>query len=116
MKAQTANSKSRENRPLWENIPGLGNCVDGAPMHLLTRRGLVEAFISVVQERKRDGGSVVTTRKGGQECAIIPACDLADEVREAHQLVVNLSIEIDQYRAEYAAKTFSNTPLLNQFT
>ena len=89
---------------VWEAIPGLGMCVDGVPMHLLTTRGLTEAFIGVVEDHKRSGRPVVTANKDTGKCELIPAVDLGDEVREARQRIVELSIEIDRLRAEYFAR------------
>ena len=91
-------------RKVWEILPGLGMCVDGVPMHLLTTRGLTEAFIRVVEEHKRSGRPVVTSNKGTGKCELIPAVDLGDEVREARQRVVELSVEIDRLRGEYFAR------------
>ena len=90
-------------KKVWENLPGLGMCVDGVPMHLLTTRGLTEAFIGVVEEHKRSGRPVVTANKATGKCELIPAVDLGDEVREARQRIVELSSEIDRLRAEYCA-------------
>ena len=73
-------------------------------MHLLTIRGLTEAFIGVVEDHKRSGRTVVTSSKNTGKCELIPAVDLGDEVREARQRVVDLSIEIDRLRAAYFAR------------
>ena len=99
-----SHSSANTGGKVWETIPGLGMCVDGVPMHLLTKRGLTEAFIGVVEDHKRSGRSVVTANKATGKCELVPAVDLGDEVREARQRVVELSIEIDRLRAEYFAR------------
>jgi hypothetical protein len=105
MPAKFSNKERAGNaEPLWEIIPGGGACVRGVPMHLLTQRGLTEAFIGVVEEHKRSGRPVVTARNGSKRCELVPAVDLEDEVREARKQVVELSIEIDRLRAAYCAR------------
>lgn len=100
----TNRERASNAEPLWEIVPGVGACVRGVPMHLLTQRGLTEAFIRVVAEHKRSGRPVVTARKGSGKCELVPAVDLDGELREARQQVVELTIEIDRLRAAYCAR------------
>ena len=67
----------------------------GIPMELLTERGLNRAFIKVVEEHRRDGRPVVTTRDG--KPALIPAEQLTDDVRAAHQRIAELDAEIAKF-------------------
>ena len=101
----TNRERASNAEPLWEIVPGVGACVRGVPMHLLTQRGLTEAFIRVAAEHKHWGRPVVTSRKGSGKCELVPAVDLDGELREARQQVVELTIEIDRLRAAYGART-----------
>jgi len=67
----------------------------GIPMELLTERGLNRAFIKVVEEHRRDGRPVVTTRDG--KPALIPAEELAEDVRAARNRIAELDAEIAKY-------------------
>jgi len=68
----------------------------GVPMHLLTERGLNRSFIKVVEEHRRDGRPVVTTRDG--KPALIPAELLTEDVKAARQRIVELDAEISKFR------------------
>ncbi len=61
-------------------------------MHLLTERGLNRAFIKVVEEHRRDGRPVVTTRDG--KPALIPAEQLHPDVAAARPRIGELDAEI----------------------
>ena len=67
----------------------------GIPMELLTERGLNRAFIKVVEEHRRDGRPVVTTRDG--KPALVPADQLIDDVRIARQRIAELDTEIANF-------------------
>jgi hypothetical protein len=64
----------------------------GVPMHLLTERGLNRAFIKVVEEHRRDGRPVVTTRDG--KPALVPADQLDPDVAAARRRIGELDAEI----------------------
>ena len=61
-------------------------------MHLLTERGLNRAFIKVVEEHRRDGRPVVTTRDG--KPALVPADQLDPDVAAARRRIAELDAEI----------------------
>ena len=61
-------------------------------MHLLTERGLNRAFIKVVEEHRRDGRPVVTSRDG--KPALVPAEQLAPDVVAARRRIAELDAEI----------------------
>lgn len=61
-------------------------------MHLLTERGLNRAFIKVVEEHRRDGRPVVTTRDG--KPALVPADQLGPDVAAARRRIAELDAEI----------------------
>ena len=61
-------------------------------MHLLTERGLNRAFIKVVEEHRRDGRPVVTTRDG--KPALVPADQLDPDVAAARRGIAELDAEI----------------------
>ncbi len=67
----------------------------GIPMELLTERGLNRAFIKVVEEHRRDGRPVVTSRDG--EPALVPADQLTEEVKAARQRIAELDEEIAKF-------------------
>ena len=61
-------------------------------MHLLTERGLNRAFIKVVEEHRRDGRPVVTTRDG--KPVLVPADQLDPDVVAARRRIAELDAEI----------------------
>jgi len=61
-------------------------------MHLLTERGLNRAFIKVVEEHRRNGRPVVTTRDG--KPALVPADQLDPDVAAARRRIAELDTEI----------------------
>lgn len=78
----------------------------GVPMELLTERGLNRAFIKVVEEHRRDGRPVVTSRDG--ETALVPAEELVDAVDAARQRIAELDAEIAQFKN--SAFSLNETP------
>ena len=75
--------------------PGTFPLARGVPMELLTERGLNRSFIKVVEEHRRDGRPVVTRRDG--KPALIPADQLAEDVKVARQRIAELDQEIAKY-------------------
>lgn len=61
-------------------------------MHLLTERGLNRAFIKVVEEHRRDGRPVVSTRDG--KPTLVPADQLDSDVAAARRRIAELDAEI----------------------
>jgi hypothetical protein len=78
----------------------------GVPMELLTERGLNRAFIKVVEEHRRDGRLVVTTRDG--KPALVSADQLTDDVKAARNRIAELTAEIAQY--EHPLFSVNETP------
>jgi hypothetical protein len=67
----------------------------GVPMELLTERGLNRAFIKVVEEHRRDGRPVVTTRDG--KAALVPAEQLTEDLIAARNRIAELDAEIAKF-------------------
>jgi hypothetical protein len=67
----------------------------GVPMHLLTERGLNEAFLDVVEKHRRDGLPVVVRREG--ELARLPVDQLTPEITRARNRIAELTAEIAKY-------------------
>jgi len=78
----------------------------GIPMELLTERGLNRAFIKVVEEHRRDGRPVVTTRDG--KAALVPADQLTEDVKAARKRIAELDAEIAKF--ERAPFSLNETP------
>ena len=68
----------------------------GIPMELLTERGLNRAFIKVVEEHRRDGRPVVTTRDG--KPALVPAEQLTEDLIAARNRIAELDAEIAKFQ------------------
>jgi hypothetical protein len=68
----------------------------GVPMHLLTERGLNEAFLNVVERHRREGFPVVIRRNG--ELTRLPVDQLGPEITRARNRVAELSAEIAKYQ------------------
>ena len=68
----------------------------GVPMHLLTERGLNEAFLDVVERHRREGLPVVIRREG--EIENVPVSELAPEMDRARNRIAELSAQIASYR------------------
>ena len=69
--------------------------VPGIPMHLLTERGLNEAFLDVVERHRREGLPVVVRREG--KVAGVPVDQLLPELTRARKRIVELSAEIAKF-------------------
>jgi hypothetical protein len=78
----------------------------GIPMHLLTERGLNEAFLDVVEQHRREGLPVVVRRES--ELTRLPVDQLAPEIRTARNRIAELTAEIAKY--EQAAFRLNETP------
>jgi len=68
----------------------------GVPMHLLTERGLNEAFLDVVERHRREGLGVVVRRE--DRVTRLPVEELGPEVRAARQRITELDAEIAQFQ------------------
>jgi hypothetical protein len=69
--------------------------VPGVPMHLLTERGLNEAFLDVVDRHRREGLGVVVHRDG--ELTRLPVEELGPEITRARNRIAELNAEIAKY-------------------
>ena len=78
----------------------------GIPMHLLTERGLNEAFLAVVEQHRRDGLPVVVRREG--RVTQLPTEQLFPEVSAAKNRIAELTAEIAKY--ERSAFSVNETP------
>ena len=78
----------------------------GIPMHLLTERGLNEAFLDVVEKHRRDGLPVVVRREG--RVIQLPTEELFPEVNAAKNRIAELTVEIAKY--ERSAFSVNETP------
>ena len=78
----------------------------GIPMHLLTERGLNEAFLDVVEKHRRDGLPVVVRREG--RVTQLPTEQLFPEVSAAKNRIAELTAEIAKY--ERSAFSVNETP------
>lgn len=68
----------------------------GVPMHLLTERGLNEAFLDVIERHRRDGLPVVVRREGA--LTRLPVEQLTPEIARARNRIAELSAEIAKYQ------------------
>ena len=69
-------------------------------MHLLSERGLNEAFLATVKEHRRDGRPLVVDREGA--VAVLPAAELGDEIRYAQLRIAELDRQIAEIRAPFS--------------
>lgn len=69
--------------------------VPGIPMHLLTERGLNEAFLDVVERHRREGLPVVVRRDG--KVVGVPVDQLLPELTRARSRIAELSAEIAKF-------------------
>ncbi len=67
-------------------------------MHLLTERGLNEAFLGVVERHRRESVPVVVRRE--DEIVCLPAEELGPEVARARNRIAELTAEIAKYRQQ----------------
>jgi hypothetical protein len=72
----------------------------GVPMHLLTERGLNEAFLQVVERHRRDGLGVVVRREG--QLTRLLAEQLAPEIDAARKRIAELDAQIAQFQRPYS--------------
>ena len=68
----------------------------GVPMHLLTERGLDEAFLQTVDRHRRDELGVVVRREG--QVTRLPVEKLTPEINAARQRIAELDAQIAQYQ------------------
>jgi hypothetical protein len=68
-------------------------------MHLLTDRGLNEAFLEVVDRHRREGFGVVVRRDNHP--TRVAAEDLGPEVNAARQRIAELDADIAKYRRTF---------------
>jgi hypothetical protein len=69
-------------------------------MHLLTERGLNEAFLEVVDRHRREGVGVVVRRDN--YLTRVAAEDLGPEVNAARQRIAELDADIARYRRPFS--------------
>jgi len=69
--------------------------VPGIPMHLLTERGLNEAFLDVVERHRREGLPVVVRREG--KVVGVPVDQLLPELTRARNRIAELTAEIAKF-------------------
>jgi hypothetical protein len=69
--------------------------VPGIPMHLLTERGLNEAFLDVVERHRREGLPVVVRREG--KVVGVPVDQLLPELTRARNRIAELTAEIANF-------------------
>ena len=69
--------------------------VPGIPMHLLTERGLNEAFLDVVERHRREGLPVVVRREG--KVVGVPVDQLLPELSRARNRIAELTAEIAKF-------------------
>ncbi len=78
----------------------------GVPMHLLTERGLNEAFLDVVEQHRRNGLPVVIRREGSVTRLAVD--QLSPEVGAARNRIAELTAEIAKY--DRSAFSVNETP------
>ena len=69
-------------------------------MHLLTERGLNEAFIDVVERHRREGLGVVVRREG--RVVRLPVEQLAPEISAARHRIAELDAQIAEHRHPFS--------------
>lgn len=65
-------------------------------MHLLTERGLNQAFLDVVEQHRRDGLPVVIRREG--KVTRLPTDQLGPEIDRTRNRIAQLNAEIAKYK------------------
>jgi hypothetical protein len=80
--------------------------VPGIPMHLLTERGLNEAFLDVVERHRREGLPVVVRREG--KVVGVPVDQLLPELTRARNRIAELTAEIAKF--ERSPFSINETP------
>ena len=69
-------------------------------MHLLTERGLNEAFLDVVERHRREGLGVVVRREG--RVVRLPVEQLAPEISAARHRIAELDAQIAEHRHPFS--------------
>lgn len=83
--------------------------VPGIPMHLLTERGLNEAFLDVVERHRREGLPVVVRREG--KVVGVPVDQLLPEITRARNRIAELTAEIAKFgRSPFSVNETPNPP------
>lgn len=72
----------------------------GVPMHLLTERGLNEAFLDVVEKHRKEGLGVVVRREG--QLTRLPAEQLSPEVSAARKRIAELDAQIAAFQRPFS--------------
>ena len=72
----------------------------GVPMHLLTERGLNEAFLDVVERHRREGLGVIVRRD--ERVTRLPVDELGPEIRAARQRIAELDAEIARFQRPFS--------------
>lgn len=72
----------------------------GIPMHLLTERGLNEAFLDVVERHRREGLPVVVRRE--DKVVGVPVDQLLPEMTKARNRIAQLDAEISAYEHPFS--------------
>ena len=78
----------------------------GVPMHLLTERGLNEAFLDVVEQHRRSELPVVVRRDG--QLTRLAVDQLAPEITRARNRIAELTSEIAKF--ERSPFSLNETP------
>ena len=75
-------------------------------MHLLTERGLNEAFLNVVERHRREELGVVVRREG--HVVRLPVEQLGPEVSAARKRIVELDAQIAEHRHPFSLNETPN--------
>ena len=76
-------------------------------MHLLTERGLNEAFLDVVERHRREGLGVVVRREG--RVVRLAVEQLAPEVSAARRRIAELDVQIAEHRHPFSLNETPNS-------
>jgi hypothetical protein len=78
-------------------------------MHLLTERGLNEAFLDVVERHRKEGLPVVVRREG--RVTQLPVEQLLPEITSARNRIAELTAEIAKYeRSQFSVNEEPPSP------
>jgi hypothetical protein len=75
-------------------------------MHPLSERALNEAFLTTVEDQRRDGRPLVIDRDGA--VAVLPAEELGEELRYGSSPIAKLDREIAEFCNQFSLRTRSN--------
>lgn len=78
----------------------------GVPMHLLTERGLNEAFLDVVERHRREGLGVVVRREG--HVVRLPVEELGPEISATRKRIAELDTQIAEHRHPFSLNETPN--------